>query len=85
MVHISYYIETYVNKNLAAVYASVLRAMQDPEIPVKVQAALALRELITSHESGTSASSLFAGIGLLNCYLVKVVVGSQIEKVIQGK
>ena len=41
-------------QNLASVYNSVLRAMEDPEVPVKVQAALTLRELITSHSPGTS-------------------------------
>ena len=41
-------------QNLITATHAVANALNDPEIPVRVQAALALTEMVTSHDSGKS-------------------------------
>ena len=40
-------------------FRAVAAVMDDPELPVRVQSALALTEMVTTHEQGTSASRTF--------------------------
>jgi hypothetical protein len=39
-------------QHLATAYAAVSSSLDHPDLPVRIQAALALTEMITSHETG---------------------------------
>ena len=59
--------------------------MNDTELPVRVQAALALTELVTSHETGKSASvSRYLHLQTIAFHLVESAVRPEVSKVIQG-
>jgi len=45
-------------KNLNVNFRAVATALDDPEFPVRVQAALALTEMVIQYESGTLLSFL---------------------------
>lgn len=64
-------------------------ALDDPEFPVRVQAALVLTELVIVHESGkflffTAPPTFEAQLTIYLSPLVKTAVAPQVGKVIQG-
>lgn len=70
-------------QNLSNHFSAVTALLDDSELPVRVQGALALTEMVTVHESGT----LMLHVHLLlspDNRIVKKAVSPQVGKVIQS-
>jgi hypothetical protein len=67
-------------------YKAAITGLDDPEMPVRVQAALALTEMILVHESGMFCFAVCRHRRFGDeRYLVKTAVSPQVGKVVQGE
>ena len=65
-------------------FQAVFRSLDHEALPVKVNAALALTEMIIAHESGKFRRMLWTAFHFRSIRLVRKAVGPQVGKVVQG-
>lgn len=66
-------------------FTAVAACLDDPELPVRIQASLALTEMITVHPSGMTVTLTVYLQCVLTNFTVKAAVAPQVGKVIQSR